>query len=582
MSGWRKTASASRRSADMRAMNRAERRAVSRPSGIDRPPPSPASGTPLREILGKPFRRRRAGRHSARGLTSSAAVLRADRGSTIAKKQWQDEAWGQYRAQGELWYAVEWLANAVSRVRLKAARIVDGGDEPEIVEDGPVAEIMEALAGGIGGQSSMLKSFTVKLMVPGDSYLVGYEDAQRIPHWGVYSVDVIRKEMSGGFSLRTDENTWLPLPAESLVVRIWNQDEQFPWQAISPTMPALGVLREIDLYNRKIITQLTSRLASNGMLLVPNEAQFAVREEFSDAADPFVAEIVDIASKAIQNPGSAAAALPIPIRLKGELIETIRHITFADNVVQETLDGRDKALARLATMLNVPEEVLTGMGGANHWSASQIEAQAIKINIAPVVETICKGLTEGYLLPALHALEDGSFTNYDPDALEEIEYDGERYVVWYDASELKEKPDLGERAVQLHDRVVISDDALRRATGFDEGDAPTEEERNTQILTRLSYNGQQAVNSYELLTGTPVPAPPGGSPAPPGGNLPPPGAGTGTPDQGERSTSRGPSNGAPPQTSGDNPPVENTLEIPTRVDFTDGYDLVLTPRNGSR
>lgn len=505
--------------------------------------------------------------------------MRADRGTNIVKKQWQDEAWAQYRAQGELWYAVEWLANAMSRIRLRAGRIVDGGDEPEIVEDGPVAEIVEALAGGVGGQSALLKSFTVKLMVPGDSYLVGYETQFGTTKWDVYSVDVMRKEMSGGFSIRVDESTWVPLPAESLVVRIWNKDEQFPWLAISPTMPALGVLREIDLYNRKIITQLTARLASNGILWIPQEATFTVRDEFSDAVDPLIADLIEAATKAIQNPGSAAAALPIPVKLSSEMIDKIRHMTFADNVMEETLQGREAALKRLSTMLNVPAEVLTGMGEVNHWGASQIEAQAIKVNIAPVAEIICRGLTEGYLLPALaeSGLQGYGDSEDDPDA---IEFEGSRYVVWYDASELEEKPDVGERAVQLHDRVVISDAALRRATGFNEADAPTDEERETQILTRLSYNGQQLTNAYQELTGTPVSAPT----ATPGANLPAPGAGTGTPDQEtERPTSRGPSNTGPPQTSGDLPPQTPQIpssmqEIPTRVPFGDEYDLILAPR----
>lgn len=547
MAGWRKTASASRRvTAGM---------ATVRPTG--------------RHAARKERKSKGSG-----AMTASAGILRTDRGTTIPKKQWQDDAWAQYRAQGELWYAVEWLSNAISRVRLKAGRVVDGGDEPEIVEDGPVAEIVEALAGGVGGRAALMKSFAVKLMIPGDSYLVGYEDAKGVQHWGVYSVDVVRKDMSGGFSLRVDESTWMPLPAESLVVRVWNSDEQFPWMAISPTMPALSVLREVDLYNRKIITQLTSRLASNGILLIPDELQFPVRDEYSDAADPLIAEWVDVASKAIQNPGSAAAALPMPMRLDGDFIEKIRHMTFADDVVEQTLNGRDKALQRLAAMLNVPAEVLTGMGSTNHWSASQIEAQAIKVNIAPVVETICRGLTEGYLLPAL---ADTGLSDFDVDSSGEIEFEGARYVVWYDASELKEKPDLGERAVQLHDRVAISDAALRHATGFDEDDAPTDEEREQQILTRLAYNGQQAVNSFELLTGTPVPAPTGVTPDTPGANLPAPGAGTGTPDQG--GTPSGPFDGSPPDTGADNPPTNPTMqEIPTRFNLGNEYDMVIVPR----
>jgi hypothetical protein len=544
MAAWRRTASAARRAVMVASAGtgptRRERRLQVRQERRERAAPKEA-------------------------LVASAAILRSGRGEAVQKKQWQSEAWDQYRAQGELWYAVEWLSNAISRVRLKAGRIVDGADEPEIVEDGPAAALMDALAGGLGGQSAMMKSFAIKLTIPGDSYLVGYVDNKGVEHWNVYSCDVVRKEMSGGFSVQLDQSTWFPLPKESLVVRIWNPDEQYPWLAVSPTMPALSVLREIDLYNRKLITQLTARLASNGILFVPDEVAFPVRDEFSDAADPFVSELIDVASKAIQNPGSAAAALPIPLRVPGEMIEKFRHLTFADDIVKETLDGRDKALLRLASMVNVPAEVLTGMGSTNHWSASQIESQAIKVNIVPIVETICRGLTSGYLLPGL---SDMSLSVYAEEGEpEETELEGERYVVWYDTSELEEKPDLGERAVQLHDRVVISDAALREATGFDEASAPTDAEREQQILTRLAYNGQQATNSYEMLTGTPVS---GGEGAPataqPNANLPalPPDAG---PASGERPTSRGPSNGGVPRTSSDLPPTlnETTLEIPVRV-----------------
>jgi len=474
-------------------------------------------------------RERRRQAREAGSLTAAATIIRSDRSAVIQKKRWQDEAWDQWRAQGELWYATEWKANAVSRVRLKAAKIVPGADEPEIVETGPAAELVEQLAGGIGGQSPLMKSFSIKLDIAGDSYFVMYEDEDGQRHSGVYSADVLRKESGGGFSIQVDESGWVPLPAESLVVRVWNQDEQFPWLAISPTEPALGVLREIDLYNRRIITELTSRLASNGLLFIPDEVTFPVRDEYSDAADPFVSELIDVMQKAIQNPGSAAAALPIPVRVAAEMIDKFQHMEFSGNVVEETLSGRERALGRLAKMLNVPAEILTGMGDANHWSAWQIEDSAIKMHVTPTVETICRGLTVGYLLPGLSG---DSLSDYDEngDPNEDLE-DGEQYVVWYDTSELEKKPDLGEKAVQLHDRVAISDAALRRATGFDDADAPTESERNQQILVKLAYNGQQAVNSYEMLTGTPVDGAQGGeAPAEqPGANLPAPAPSTGAP-----------------------------------------------------
>lgn len=506
--------------------------------------------------------RRAAEKKQRESLTAAAMVIRPDRGVTVQSKRWQDEAWDNWRGNGELWYATEWKANAVSRVRLKAAKIVPGSDEPEIVEDGPAAELMDRLAQGVGGQSVLMKSFSVKLDVAGDAYFIMYEDDDGTTRSGVYSADVVRKDNSGNFSVRVDESAWVPLPAESLVVRIWNPDEQFPWLAISPTEPALGVLREIDLYNRKIITELTARVASNGVWLIPEEVTFPVRDEYSDAADPLISEFIDVASKAIQNPGSAAAALPIPMRVAAEFIDKFRHIRFSDNVVQETLDGRDRALSRLAKMLNVPAEVLTGMGDVNHWGAWQIEEGAIKVHILPSVETICRGLTVGYLQPGLSSQSLSEYAN-DTNPDDNGDEDDVQYVVWYDASELEKKPDLGEKAIQLHDRVAISDAALRRVTGFDDADAPTVEERNEQILTKLAYNGQQAVNSYEMLTGTPV-AGGGGeeSTTPPGANLPAPEPATGDTPIGPPGTATSP----PPAPSPDTSTVDSRfLEIVERT-----------------
>jgi hypothetical protein len=45
-------------------------------------------------------------------------------------------------------------------------------------------------------------------------------------------------------------------------------------------------------------------------------------------------------------------------------------------------------------------------------------------------------------------------------------------VIWYDVSDLVVRPNRGQDAMTLHEKGVISDTALRTATGFDESDAP--------------------------------------------------------------------------------------------------------------
>jgi hypothetical protein len=466
------------------------------------------------------FRRRR---RAPEALTAAVEPMptTASPGSRVLVRRmpWQEELWAMYRAQGEFRYGIDWLASGGSRVRLIVGRRTPDSDEPVPVTDGIGPAALAQLTGAAGGTSALMKQFFILLSVPGDSYLIGRQDDDAGPkQWGVYSADVVRNTGSG-WELQTGESTWTRLAPNALVHRVYNPDPQFQWLATSPSQAVLPVLREVDLYDRKITATLVSRLASNGFLLVPQEAEFQVPPQYNDEDDPLIAQIIDLASEAIRNPGSAAAAIPFILKLAAEHIPNIRHLTFASLVDADTLAGRDKALNRLAQDMNLPVEAMQGMGKANHWSAWMINEDAIQQHIVPITETIVEGITAGIFRPTLTAMG----------ASDE---DLAQLVVWYDLSEVGQKTDLSATATEGYDRGLLSGDAWRTAAKFDEADAPTPDELHGQILSALSIAGLNAPTSYQLLTGTPVPAAPTAAP-PSGGSpddapsLPAPQAGTG-------------------------------------------------------
>jgi hypothetical protein len=71
--------------------------------------------------------------------------------------------------------------------------------------------------------------------------------------------------------------------------------------------------------------------------------------------------------------------------------------------------------------------------------------------------------------------------------------DPDRFAILYDESALVVRPDRSKDAKEAHDRGVLSDKALREATDFTEGDAPSEEERRVWISIR-SRDPQFAVS----------------------------------------------------------------------------------------
>jgi hypothetical protein len=494
-----------------------------------------------------------------KAITASASAMTGSvTDHIIQNRDWQREGWDFYHAMGEFNYGVSWLSSACSRIRLVAAKKQEGGDEPEKIDpdkatgvDKQIVDLVEFFGGGIGGRSAMLKSLAVQLSVPGEGYVIGQEltgdDGVPLgqPTWSVKSSDEIRRTTRGPdsagtvtrrsnmlglanksgspaanigrippqsaqapsrYEIRMDENRWDPLPGNSIVFRVWNPDEQFSWRAVSATLPALPILRELDMLNRRIISELTSRLAMNGVLGIPEEATFPVRAEFADAADPFIAELIDQASRAIQTPGSARAALPLILRMPAAFLDKITHIQVAQVLDPGLMEARDKAIGRLATTLNMPKEVLLGMDqkGVNHWTAWQIDETGIKLHISPLVEIMCHAFTVSFLLPAMQA------SGIDPETMAD-------YVVWYDITELTTHPDLSSNATTAHDRAVISDAALRRETGFSEDDAPDDNERKEQLLMALALLGNvQAVGALypdlaDKLAPPPPPAPMGGA-----------------------------------------------------------------------
>jgi hypothetical protein len=404
-------------------------------------------------------------------LTAAAAPVKEPRTDLISKTDaWQEEAWGYYDTLGEFHYGVEWVAAMLSRVRLYAAKLEPGADEPVRADAGTAVDYMTTLGGGVAGQAQLMSGFGTQLAVSGESYLVG-ETVNGVEKWAVRSIDEVRAAR-GHFEV-VDEvspgsgNKWRPLGKDSLVTRVWRAHKRFHYRADSPARAARGKMRELELINRYIMAQFLSRLASAGVILFPDEVTFPVKEEFADAPDPFVAEWIDIAATAIQNPGTASAVVPLPVKVPAEYVDKIKHVDFTLQLDEKILDKRESAIKGLATMLNMPAEILLGMGDVNHWGAWQLEEGALKTHIAPEAEIICQALTTGYLQPRLKASGVDDWANW---------------VVWYDMSELTLRPDRSDDAVQLYDRLEINGTALRRETGFDEADKPTNEELKEQAL----------------------------------------------------------------------------------------------------
>lgn len=390
---------------------------------------------------------------------------------------------------------------------------VSDADEPkpkpvDSDDDRKVAELIAHWAGGPSGQEQVLARVGWHLGIAGDTYLVAREesapvvpgadpDAPRtttpgtdtdpapleLPEsgggsgvddliWAAYSNEELTSK-NGAWSV-SDGGTPYDLPdGKSLVIRCWRPHPRKFRQAASAVRAALPILRELRGLTQHVSAQIESRLAGAGLLLLPQSMTFVSTSQDGqpDGPDPFITMLMEAMVTPIKDRDSAAAVVPLVVRVPDESIGKAQYIRFGDTQLDKTArDLRDEAIERLALSLDLPREVVTGLGATNHWSAWQIDESAIKMHVAPIAATFCHALTVGWLHPALKAMGIADATDY---------------LVWFDTTPLVLRPDRSEQAQELYDRAVIGAEALRRETGFAETDAPSESERKEQLLIRI-------------------------------------------------------------------------------------------------
>lgn len=389
-----------------------------------------------------------------------AAASRLNRASgnfanrSIPKQSWQEEAWRQLEINGELKYAATWMANSLSRCRIFAADVDDSGKVIGETNDQTVQAIVKGLIQSPTLMAEMLSGLAIQLFTPGDCYVIAEpgKDGQ-FKDWYVVSIDEISRFGEDKVSIdRGDGHPYTLSTDSNLIIRIYHSHPRKAWEADSPVRAALPVLREIEEYGRYINAVVSSRLAGAGILGVPSEMNFpSPPEGLQPGETPFMAYLTKAMLTPISDLSDPSAVVPIIIEAPADALEKITWVVSPQSELTNVpAELRTAALARLSVALDLPAEVIQGTGSANHWGQWAIEEQSIKLHIEPLMILICSSLTKGFLIPALDAAG----------------LDTEKFVLWFDSTDLVLRPDRSTDAKDLYDRGQLSGAALLRETGF--------------------------------------------------------------------------------------------------------------------
>lgn len=421
---------------------------------------------------------------SPRALLAAAMPLEGREGRLAWQARsgddgWQSQAWYYYDAVGELRFAFNWLANAISRATLYGAELDPETGQITGPSDDPRAQAAAAaILGGADERPQLQSTMSLHWQVAGETFILVVPQGSTQPdRWIVLSASSMRQR-GGTWSFKDPlTGVWTNVrPGTDKVLRVWSPHPNESTHADSAMRAALPILLEIEKASQNIVARLDSRLAGNGIQWLPQELDFPVGEGEQANAQSFMKLLLEASEASIAQPGTAAAQVPIMAQIPGEWLSAMAdaHTDLSTAMDGQVTELRQDALNRLGNTLDMAKEIATGqMADANHWSAWQIEEGTYKIHVEPFLLKFGMALTREYYRPALRAM------GMDPAQAEQM-------VLAWDITEVVARPDDKEDVKYLLESNLVSEDWVRSKYGVPDDAIPSEEEARRNLARVLA------------------------------------------------------------------------------------------------
>ena len=348
-------------------------------------------------------------------------------------KAWQKCAWEVYDEVSEVSMAARLTANATSMAVICPAKVdawdvtllnfseqelasgqracVRGPDQQTEFEDISLDDLRAHQIGSdilqnLFGKAS--QSYTVRLLV--ENLFVAGEA------WLVQSIDrATNTLLNDSFEVFTCESIQDQGTHDNPRLGYVNEEGQFkeflPDQTVlrflyahprNPTQPHSSVrtvLEEAKLiaFLRQLIQSTAHSGVHNGLLTIPNELSL------DKDRDKFHNDIIKALSEPIGDPMSAANIAPSAIFGDSEYLDDVRHVQLTrsfDTTLPELIERVERRIFR---GLDLPIEIINGIGSTNHWSSWAINSTYVRNHIQPVLNIILETLNRRVYAPKLEA-----------------------------------------------------------------------------------------------------------------------------------------------------------------------------------
>lgn len=431
---------------------------------------------------------------SARALLAAAMPLAGKNGkqawhASSGDDQWQRQAWYYYDAIGELRFAYNLLANAVSRATLFAAETdPETGKITGPTEDVRAQAVAAKILGGMDERPQNQSTTALHWQVGGETYVLilpqgtGVED-----RWLVLSRSGLRMQGSTWQFKDPLTGVWTKLrDGTDRLIRVWSPHPDDQVHADSAMRAAIPICLEIEKASQNIVSKLNSRLANNGIFFLPQEIDFATAEGEEANAQSFMKLLMEISAANLADPGSAEAQVPIMADVPAEFIAAIAdgHVDLSTALDSTVGEIRESAITRLGRTVDMPRETALGtQNESNHWSAWQVEESTYKLHVEPFLLKLGMAITREYFRPALKAMGEEN-----PD----------RFVIAWDVTEVVSRPDDTDDVKYLFENNLVSVDWVLSKFGVPDDAKPSDEEAKFNLAKQLVLNAPTTLENASV------------------------------------------------------------------------------------
>lgn len=471
-----------------------------------------------------PFRRRRPSRALALSPVGSALTASSQRASGLTAQEfrtlfqpWQVTSLATYSSVGECWYAAQFYARSLSKLRLAVGRIDEAGEVKELPPEDDASKLLDRVQDPGGGRAGLLASYGRLMFLVGESYLTVTGEASEDERWEFLSPLELRpvpggkgfiRQSAPGLTLETltaaPDDDEEPGAGEAVVWRVWRRHPTYSKWADSPMAAVLLLFEELELLQLAVRARSKAR-SNRGILYVATEISFASPDGQGDEnpeKDTFMEDLSTVLLAPVKDPGAPSSVVPFVIRgpasvpsAGGTGFVGARDLVFTVPLIDPKEQNDEEAakaaiIKRIAIGLDLPPEILTGMAEVNHWGAWQIDEASWTAHVQPMADQLVGDLSSSYLRPAA----------------KQAGIEGwEDLVVIYDASDVINHPDRTNDVREAYRDGAVGAVTYRATIGLEEEDAPTPEEHQEWLDIKLRGQAQLAeVTGVDPATAEPI------------------------------------------------------------------------------